>query len=177
MLPVRYATDMRRRTAVSMSCIRIGGGICSARNAGLDAATGECITFVDNDDFICQGMYESLLNNMLSCRAAISMCSYLLYYGDEQTVPEKGTAVKVLKSVDALHILHTKERIDMIVPWNKLYRRELFDGIRYPAERIFDDEFVTYRLLWKAKRICFTDQQFYSSFKANYCRLASNSSI
>lgn len=137
------------------------GGVCSARNAGLDVATGECIAFIDNDDFIWLEMYEQLLNNMIIYDAEISMCSYMLYYGNEITVPEKKKEVKILKNIDALKILHTNERIDMIVPWNKLYKKELFEGIRYPIERIFDDEFVTYRLLWKARKICFSNQKFY----------------
>lgn len=161
MLPAQYVMSMPGRTAVFGLFISNEGGVCSARNAGLDIATGECITFVDNDDFICCEMYEQLLNNMLIYQTAISMCSYMLYYGNEITVPEKRSTVKVLNSIDALHILHTKNRIDMIVPWNKLYRKELFEGIRYPIERIFDDEFVTYKLLWKAKKLCFTNQPFY----------------
>ena len=138
------------------------GGVCEARNRGLDIATGDYIIFVDNDDFILPDMYETLLNNMIKYRVRLSMCSYSLYYeerGEECTAAELFT--RKMDSLDALHVFHTDNRIDMIVPWNKLYKKELFDGIRYPAGRTFDDEFVTYKLLWKAEKICYTNQQFY----------------
>lgn len=138
------------------------GGVCDARNSGLEIATGDYLTFVDNDDFILPDMYEILLSNMYKYRVKLSMCSYSLYY-EERGMEYAKTDIytKKMNSMEALHIFHTKGRIDMIVPWNKLYRRELFDGIRYPACRTFDDEFVTYKLLWRAGEICFTNQQFY----------------
>lgn len=137
------------------------GGVCEARNAGLDVATGDCITFVDNDDFILPDMYSTLVCNMQKFNASISMCSYVLYYGGEEEAEKGEGLVRELTNLEALHIFHSRDRIDMIVPWNKLYRRELFEGIRYPVGRTFDDEFITYKLLWKASKICFTDQKFY----------------
>lgn len=137
------------------------GGVCEARNAGLDVATGDCITFVDNDDFILPDMYSTLVCNMQKFNASISMCSYVLYYGGEEEAEKGEGLVRELTNLEALHIFHSRDRIDMIVPWNKLYKRELFEGIRYPVGRTFDDEFITYKLLWKASKICFTDQKFY----------------
>lgn len=138
------------------------GGVCDARNSGLDIATGDYLIFVDNDDFILPNMYETLLLNMLKYNVKISMCSYSLYYEERgEEVEECELLTRKMDSLEALHVFHTDKRIDMIVPWNKLYRRELFDGIRYPAGRTFDDEFVTYKLLWKAGTICYTNQQFY----------------
>lgn len=138
------------------------GGVCEARNSGLDIATGDYLIFVDNDDFILPDMYETLMANMLKYQVKISMCSYSLYYEERgQEYIEEQLFTKKMDSLEALHIFHTEKRIDMIVPWNKLYKRELFDGIRYPVGRTFDDEFVTYKLLWKAGSICYTNQQLY----------------
>ena len=137
-------------------------GVCGARNKGLDIMEGDYVTFVDNDDFILPDMYELLLENMLKYQVPLSMCSYTLYYEEKgETRSEKKENLRVLDSLEALHVFHTDQRIDMIVPWNKLYKKELFEGIRYPVGRTFDDEFVTYRLLWKAGKICFTDRQCY----------------
>lgn len=140
------------------------GGVCEARNKGLDIASGDCITFVDNDDFILPNMYSELICNLLKNNANISMCSYQLYYEGE-SIEYKTEAHPALETMidglQAMHIFHTEDRIDMIVPWNKLYKKELFDGIRYPVGRTFDDEFVTYKLLWRAEKIVFTDRKFY----------------
>lgn len=153
-----YAVKDERVQAVHKS----QGGVCDARNCGIEIATGNYLTFVDNDDFILPDMYETLLTNMLNYQVEISMCSYNLYFeecGEERN--EIKLYTKKMDSLEALHVFHTEERIDMIVPWNKLYKKELFDGIRYPVGRTFDDEFVTYKLLWKARDICYTNQKFY----------------
>lgn len=47
------------------------------------------------------------------------------------------------------------------VVWNKICRKELFQDIRYPLGMIHEDEFVSYRIKWKAKKMVITNQYFY----------------
>ena len=54
------------------------GGVSSARNAGLDVATGEFVAFVDSDDFIAPDMYEKLMVS-LSSGSDLSMCDFMMY--------------------------------------------------------------------------------------------------
>ena len=53
------------------------GGVSSARNMGLDNATGEYIAFVDSDDYIDKCMYEIMLNSSVQNNADIVVCGYL----------------------------------------------------------------------------------------------------
>ena len=45
--------------------------------------------------------------------------------------------------------------------WNKLYKKDLFRDLRYPKGRIFEDEFTTYKALYKCSKICFVDLPLY----------------
>ncbi len=51
-----------------------------------------------------------------------------------------------------------------VVAWNKLYRRELFDGIRYPLGRIHEDEATTHRIFHRVQRGAFVDRTLYGYF-------------
>ena len=56
------------------------GGVSSARNAGLDAATGNYIAFVDSDDYIDPDMYEKMLVVALEHNCDVVMCDCLKEY-------------------------------------------------------------------------------------------------
>lgn len=56
------------------------GGVSSARMAGLKAATGDWIGFVDGDDFIESQMYEALIENARKYKADISHCGYQMVF-------------------------------------------------------------------------------------------------
>lgn len=127
------------------------GGLSDARNAGLEMAEGKYIAFVDSDDWIRPEMYEKLLAAMEKEKADISACNILscfpdgesAYGCDEYTVgdPEK-----------ILSMLYDDTKYP-VCAWNKLYRRELWDALRFPVGKICEDAFTTYRLVDKARKI------------------------
>lgn len=64
------------------------GGVSSARNIGIDKATGDYITFVDPDDYIDLTMYEKLLKRDVNNEADIIMCGFSRSYEDGQIICE-----------------------------------------------------------------------------------------
>ena len=52
-----------------------------------------------------------------------------------------------------MYNLYGKNHGKTVVVWNKLYKRELFNDIRYPKGKYHEDEFTTYKLLYKANKI------------------------
>ncbi len=133
-------------------------GAAAARNTALDLMTGEYVTFVDSDDFIADDMMEALMDLALA-RDADLVTSVGIYttrrerFPVEQPSPEirEGTGRAVLD-----HLSAWKSQI-----WPKVYRRELFDGLRFPETRIYEDDGITVPLLWKCGKIVYTNQKYY----------------
>lgn len=134
---------------------KANGGPSSSRNAGLAAASGEFISFVDSDDVISPSFIESLL----SADADIAQCGYT----SDISQLEKGMKVK-FESIDGFEMserLCTEGSLVNTVVWSKLWRRDCFDGIRFPESRTYEDEFVTWKIFWRTNNIARTDAPLY----------------
>ena len=142
------------------------GGLSSARNAGLDIATGELIGFVDSDDFILPEMYEYLYGLIIENDADLSMCRFI--YVNEEGIPVQDEAkaeddcdsINVMSGDEALRILITLEW-EYVLAWNKLYRSDIFRNIRYPEGRIHEDNFTAHHILGQCRRVAATNRKLY----------------
>ena len=123
------------------------GGLSDARNVGLKIAAGDYIGFVDSDDYIDSRMYEILLSNIKKYNAGISICSYVDEYDSGKTKIGKhfDEKIVVLDKMDALQNLILEQNITNHA-WNKLYKKELFDGIEFPVGRKMEDVATMYKL-------------------------------
>jgi glycosyltransferase involved in cell wall biosynthesis len=126
-----------------------GGG--PARNAGLDQASGELLAFVDSDDYIAADMFAHLYE-LLETGADVAECDYLETVDDGVVFPDATYEVTVFTPEEAMRN-HIQDIIFRQVIWNKLYRRKLSEGVRFPAGTKIDDEYFTYRLLGNAKKL------------------------
>lgn len=125
-------------------------GLSAARNLGLDEAKGEWIGFVDSDDWIEADMYECLLKRAEEAGADIVECGIYSEYANN-TVEEKREIFKVT-GTEAVRLLLDSKLCNMV--WNKLYKRDSFISIRFPADRIYEDIATTYRVFAGAARVC-----------------------
>lgn len=122
------------------------GGLSSARNAGIDIAEGEYLGFVDSDDFIEPDMYETLLAGMVDGEVSMVTCGRYVHMGDTVRNEFSTPVVMRLTSADAMKEALLGNIID-VSACDKLYRRELFDEIRYPYGRISEDAAIILQLL------------------------------
>lgn len=138
------------------------GGLSSARNAGIDIATGEYFGFVDGDDFIDNDMYEFLYNNIIKEEAEISVCgSFDCYDGKiSKILPPY---YKVMNQEDAIKSI-LDGKIAGASACNKLYKREIFNDIRYPIGKTSEDAFIIIELLMKCNKIVISSKQKYYYF-------------
>ncbi|MBX4258632.1 glycosyltransferase [Clostridium estertheticum] len=130
------------------------GGLSSARNAGIDIASGDYLGFIDSDDWIERDMYESLYNAIIEHKADISVCGRYIVEGDKITTISDSEKAQVFTRSEALSELVLDEYSGMKnFAWDKLYKKELFDDIRYPEGKYYEDIFTTYKLFSKSNKI------------------------
>ncbi len=110
------------------------GGLSAARNAGLDIASGGYIGFVDSDDFIELNMYKELHKCLIENDADMSICG-IKRFGDESKSDSYGNR-KLNKNEYLKELL--KDNIKSYA-CNKLYKRYLFDVVRFPIGELFED--------------------------------------
>lgn len=143
------------------------GGLSDARNAAMEVAKGEYITFIDSDDYVDSRFVEVLLELCLSRGVEIAQCDNtrnvsLMGSGFKKTIHLRGKEAFV-KLVKFKTISPTA--------WGKLYRTSLFyeNNLIFPVGRIHEDTAVLYKLIYHAKEIACIESTLY------YYRLNDNS--
>lgn len=142
------------------------GGLSDARNAGLDVANGQYVSFIDSDDFINENFYETLEDMIVRYNADIVQCEFLKVdeyevYDFDDVKELCDERVDLISSHSALDNLFNEKYVNTVVVWNKLYKRCLFKEIRYPKGKINEDEYTTYKVIFNAKKIAETNRAMY----------------
>lgn len=151
------------------------GGLSSARNAGINIATGEYIGFVDSDDYIDVHMYEVLIQACLDQQCKLAVCRIQHFTGDRYDKKVKTSSnFRNVTNTEALWELQGADGELFCVAWNKLYHKELFDELRYPVGKINEDEFVTYKAIDQAGNLVVCDNTLYFYYQENNSSITKN---
>ena len=142
------------------------GGLSDARNKGIEKAKGKYISFIDSDDYIERDMIEILYKLCIENNADISMISYReiedgIIINENSKYTEKIIKYTNIQAIKEL----LKDNIIKNYAWNKMYKKELFNNIRYPIGRSYEDIGTTYKLFEKSNNIV-----WYDIPKYNYIR-------
>lgn len=132
---------------------KTNGGLSSARNYGIDRATGSFITFIDSDDYVSKNYISNLL---LNCKNdEISIC----YHQKVQENCQTSTCIDKYTTCPCETITAKEACIrffnnnNYVSAWGKLYPLIFFEDIRFPEGMIYEDYATIYKLYRKAKRI------------------------
>ena len=137
------------------------GGLSSARNAGLDIATGEYVSFIDSDDFIESNMYEKMVNAIQKSGKDIATCGrYVDIYGLHENIEFNCENQKEYTKTQAIKSILHFSKID-VSACDKLYKRKLFEEIRYPEGRISEDAAVIFNIIDKTNGVVHAGEPFY----------------
>lgn len=139
-------------------------GPSAARNTGLNAATGDYIGFVDADDWIEPDMYALLYKNSVSYGADLSACGFIKVY-DYAHISFYSTpaASRCYTPESALREMFHKNHMRYSA-CNKLFRRSLFESIRYPEGTFMEDKATTYKLIHSSNRVAWCASPKYHYF-------------
>lgn len=126
------------------------GGLAAARNAGLALASGEYLAFLDSDDTAEPMLYETLLAAQQRDGTKLSVCGYRIAWETGEKTPVQAIdAARCLGATEALVQLISDAPFKNFV-WNKLYQKELFDGLTFPKGTNFEDVPLMYRIFERA---------------------------
>ena len=145
---------------------QVNAGVSAARNAGLDRAEGEYITFLDSDDTIDGDMYEVLLKLSEQHGAEITHCGYkrIGLDGSEKDVQGTGTLLIQSGPEGAEDMLMGRYFVGSMC--NKLYHRTLFENVRYDRDlKINEDVLVNMLVFQNAKKTVFWDAAKYHYYE------------
>lgn len=138
-------------------------GLSYARNVGLERCRGQYLMFVDSDDYIASDMVQKLYDLMLKYQADISMCNYKMIRNgrqDPEQIMYREDPVKIYEKNEALGELLIDKKIQNYA-WGKLYRYKMFDGVRYPVGKKYEDVATTFQALEHCSRLVKTREQLY----------------
>jgi glycosyltransferase involved in cell wall biosynthesis len=139
------------------------GGLSSARNAGIEAATGDYLFLLDSDDYIVPEALEKLYRALTENGADMSLCDYA-------RVDEQGQWLDQDELIPG-QVLSQAQALALLAPQNgwwrysvaccKLYRRQIFDTLRFPVGKIHEDEFVMHHVFGQCQRVAAVPERLY----------------
>lgn len=136
------------------------GGLSDARNFGLQAAHGKWIGFIDGDDYVNPDMYDSLFEKRV--KDGITICGYYIVE-NMSTTPVRGENRELTQEEAAS--LYLDNELNSIssssstftyfgsYAWNKLYAIDVFNDIKYPKNKKFEDMYIMLELIHNSSMI------------------------
>jgi len=132
-------------------------GASASRNKGIDLASGEYLAFVDSDDYILPNMIEKLVALCSRFNADIAICE--IYENEPDIYENSDQSIKVMRNDEFMPLILR----DVIPAYmcNKLFRAELFEGIRFPLNIMVGDMVIAHHIFNAANQIVQTNEKLY----------------
>lgn len=135
-------------------------GISGARNAGLDKAVGRYISFIDSDDYVEADYLEQLHFMIKEYNADVSMCGHYEVTKNFSFEPVINPKVFITDTQGAIKVA-MEAKITGVNVYDKLYKSELIDGIRFPIGKYCEDTFFTIKVIARCTKAAITEEKKY----------------
>lgn len=135
-------------------------GVARARNSALDVAGGDFISFIDSDDWIADNTYEYFMESLkkYNVDCVVGRCRVVYDRNDELKYTEvKPQEIRQCSGTEAMRgVLDNGS-----AAWNRLFRKEVFDTLRFPVGRINDDEVTALHAYAQCDKIVYLNEPTY----------------
>ncbi|WP_396592298.1 glycosyltransferase family 2 protein [Lactobacillus delbrueckii subsp. bulgaricus] len=140
------------------------GGLSAARNTGLDNCHGEWLAFVDSDDYVAKDYIEKMLKAAMRDHTNLVISHY--YEVDEisgEQINIKHNPAKVYNIDEFWKLWYSPEGnyVPLVVAWDKLYAREVFEERRYAVGLVHEDEEIIFDVVKNVHRISVISDNLY----------------
>ena len=132
-------------------------GLSGARNTGLDSCTGDWISFIDSDDFVATDYVKKMVDiahncgvDLVQCRETVELHRIKKESNEDIVNHWKGTPKEFLLSNEY-----------RTMAWAKLYRKHLFNTLRFPVGKLHEDNAIVYKLVYNSDKVAYTEEMLY----------------
>lgn len=140
------------------------GGLSDARNVGIQQATGKYITFIDSDDDVANEYIEYMYELLSKNNTKMSIATYTVVSKEKKINAGEGYTEKVLTTEECLDRMLCEEGFS-ISACAKLYKKELFDKVKFPVGKLNEDNGTTYKLILQCEKIAYGNKSVYNYYK------------
>lgn len=144
-------------------------GLPQARRSGVGQATGEFILHVDSDDWIEPDMIERLYQRAKETGSDMVCCDWKEEYEDHDKLFSHDEAPRDIY-YEKILALETDAYV-----WNRMTKREIYDGLEFPTCNMFEDFVITSQLMAKCRAIGFVHSPLYHYRRSNSSSIRSSS--
>lgn len=137
------------------------GGLSDARNAGLDVATGNYISYVDSDDVVDSHFIERLYDLMKNKDCDIAICG-IKKFADGDKIPSdcEEYTLSEYRYVQPIQCFYKTNAL-YDAAWNKLYKRSVIGELRFPIGKLHEDVYTTYKVIMNSRKVGITQDKLY----------------
>lgn len=151
----KYQEKYKNIVAIS----RENKGISYTRNEGIKLSRGKYIAFVDSDDYVEVDMYEKLYNKIISDNSDIVVCNYKTFIEDSKEFNNYNVnKTNITNLVDNPKLVYLLD----YQPWNKLYKKSLWDKVYFPLNTKYEDLEAVLKVFLKAKKVSYISDYLYN---------------
>jgi len=145
-------------------------GLAYARKTGVENTTADYVTFVDGDDWIHVDMYSNMMAAILSTNSEIAQCGVCMVFEDGQKKHLDSElitgAFEIVSRIDGVLLILGNDKWHSWM-WNKIFKKNLFDGVDFLKGNSYAEDFISVYLFHKANQSVYFQDEYCYYFQRN----------